>query len=651
MDFSDFFRLLDEFKNASGQEPDEIPAASISSSSASDSQFYTSIDPSEKRPAFDDFFEGGPYRTDLAKWQSLENHPEPEPVSYPYKKRSFYGDGTYDMRREAHLYTNMTSAQKDWYFWWRDQLERGNFIKTDLPYYLIYIYEKTASTAKNVSENYDTLTGFMDAHARAINPLLGDLALLLADMRFIFGLNNKGFGNWMENNVSSTYCDGYFFNAILEAKSMEDTLHLNLDTASTFCEYDILQSKGLKNPDTEKIWIQGYDLALQEADQWCRRKYKKGILAKFGPGRPKTYNFSIPRNPLQPEAFANYFQFKAKNYTGSPKFRQFMNGLLKETENTLRSIAGIPGKLRGYEIDPDLKTIVNHKLRQKLDPKYKPVLADAVSGKPGSNKPLSFDKKKIEQLRQESNAVRGALFVDENGETMIENPKMLDQAQTLIQKLDKNELSLLKSLLKKEKLKITDRRQALSYDINSKARALFHTGVLLISPDAKNVPWLEYESKWIPVFHILLMPEVPLQKPEEKQEAETSAEAQKQPDTAGSGSLPENTEKPGNTGSAESDALKDSQPASSSSLSVMDFVLALPDYQKEVLKIILSADGYAIQSGLERIAQENFTMPDLLADEINESFSDQFDDILIDTFSEPIRIEDQYVNELEECLK
>jgi hypothetical protein len=71
--------------------------------------------------------------------------------------------------------------------------------------------------------------------------------------------------------------------------------------------------------------------------------------------------------------------------------------------------------------------------------------------------------------------------------------------------------------------------------------------------------------------------------------------------------------------------------------------------QEEILHIILSQED--MSQRIEEIANAEMSMPEILIDEINDIATQYIGDILIDTFDAEMSVLEQYVNELKEAMK
>lgn len=79
------------------------------------------------------------------------------------------------------------------------------------------------------------------------------------------------------------------------------------------------------------------------------------------------------------------------------------------------------------------------------------------------------------------------------------------------------------------------------------------------------------------------------------------------------------------------------------------FIENLSIEQEKIICIIIQND--LKQEKIEKIAEENLTMPEIMLDEINELATQYLDDILIDLFGNEINILEQYKEELRKAMK
>lgn len=85
--------------------------------------------------------------------------------------------------------------------------------------------------------------------------------------------------------------------------------------------------------------------------------------------------------------------------------------------------------------------------------------------------------------------------------------------------------------------------------------------------------------------------------------------------------------------------------------SIASFLDSLEDYEKETIRVLVQEPDSDIQiQTLEEIASAQFLMPEMLADQINEKFSEYFDDLLLDTMEEIPVILDEYKEDVQDWV-
>ena len=80
-----------------------------------------------------------------------------------------------------------------------------------------------------------------------------------------------------------------------------------------------------------------------------------------------------------------------------------------------------------------------------------------------------------------------------------------------------------------------------------------------------------------------------------------------------------------------------------------EFFDSLSPYQEEIICIILSRTD--VKNRIDKIADAQMSMPEILVDEINDIASQYIGDILIDTFGDEMCILEQYEDELKKAVK
>ncbi|MBK5254038.1 MAG: TerB N-terminal domain-containing protein [Peptostreptococcaceae bacterium] len=299
-------------------------------------------------------------------------------------------------------YEAMSKGQSCWYFYWRTEVRKQNYIDTDLSYVFIYIYELLSGIGwKYPQEGYDRLTELWQAYQQRLPKLARYLHIWTFDFAYLHNLEH-----------TKTVKYDYFrlapsarIDLQIEQHRNDAPLKLPFDLINALCSYSLIGSKFYKD---------GNQLLMQNAiprvvalvDAVLRKQNSKGILDVYGPNQNKRQEYYAFTGAVCPKANEKIY-VSVKTYSSNEKLREYINELVRHAENTLRSIYAYRGRLRGVSLDEKTAAIVDAFLKKEY--------ANVKPSQPESKKKIAanLDFSNIDTLRKQSNAVRSALEVDE----------------------------------------------------------------------------------------------------------------------------------------------------------------------------------------------------------------------------------------------
>ena len=560
-------------------------------------------------------------------------------------------------------YEDMEYRQKAWYFYWRSQVRQGQFPRTDTGYLYLYCYELLSGIGvSGPAESYRRLLGLWEACSKETPVLNGSLTNWLWDFAREHDLEYTQ-PDWARDFLPS---QPTVRNLLLEEHRMDWPLKLPYPLVLALSDYDPAESRFYKDGHGELL-REALPRVLALADAALLKKGAKGILATYGPARPKkqTYVRYIGAACPGRETKETY---TIRGYVEHTKLRAYVTNLTRHTENVLRGILGVRGRLRGVELDEETAALVEAFLKKEYTPKP----AEA----PEPEKPrLELDFDSIDTLREQSNAVREALEVAEEGETpavteKVKTPAVTEKVKTpepppvkapatdvdrvlaMLRELPEGCAALLEYL--------KGRHWVCPYDpvlegavaaINDAARRqlgrplLAMEGTCLVAED-------DYVDELEHIFaHGLLNPQ-PAETPE-RPEIPQRPETPETPEIGASSEPPEppvpQRKKPesptGEPVPAGDDGLFDFAQLTGALAELLE---ALSPLQLQVLHAILTLPDP--MPALELLAEEAFTMPEMLLDELNDLAMGYLDNILIDNLAEPPCVLEEYATPLKQAV-
>lgn len=477
-------------------------------------------------------------------------------------------------------YQSMSDPQRKWYFYWRSEIRKNNYLDTDLSYIFIYIYELLNGVGyKTPGEGYTLLLEIWEAYREAF-PKLNNY---LYDWSFDFAYLNRiepSFANY----ESSFHKSSYVTDTIIEQHRQDVPLKISFELVDALCDYSIKGSKFYQSGFHE-LMKEAIPRIVSLADAFLRKKSQQGLLETFGPEQAVTKERYLYRSALCPQANQT-ISVTIKEYSSAPQLRNYVNQLVRFGENTLREIYGTKGRLRGVAIDEETGNLIASFLKRE----YGLTEIEANKGDKPAKLELNFEN--IDDLRKQSDAVRSILQVEDvDGEEMVvPTKKMLltevEEVITIYKALSENERAFLKKLYESEyeaELMPVDTQTITA--INRLADRYLQNDLISFEGDRMII-----EDDFRDEIDYLFKnpPEIEVAKENQADFNRTL--------------LPEN---------------------------LQEFVAELLPEQRQSLIAVLILKEPEIE--LERIAEEAMTMPELLIDDINALAINILGDIIIET--------------------
>lgn len=495
-------------------------------------------------------------------------------------------------------YDSMDRRQRAWYFYWRTQVRAGEYPDTALSYIFVHIYELLSGCGwEQASDGYSQLMSLWMAYRERFPKL----------DRYLFGWVFDFARLYQLDFTMPEMCNlqllgqAVITDFLLDQHSNEKPLRLSFPLICSLCDYSIMGSKFYQDGH-QQLMQEAIPRVVALADAALLKEKGRGIFAIYGPNRSKIQSYYVFQSPICPEANKR-IDLSVKAYSASTRLRNYMNQLVRYSENVLRSLYGYRGRLRGVELEPELSSLVERFLKKEYSPK------ENTEKAPPKQVEVKLDFDSIASLRAQSDAVRAALEVADEGmhkELLTELPEI----SAMFTKLSKPAQRFLLSLKATEwESSANAEVGALIEEINA-AAACFIARALIVTEAGRYIVEDDYRDELDYIF-------------ENTPESELAAQ---QETIAGTEMRNDKLD-----GIGLSEELK-------------RFFEALTDIQRQALQAILLSDHP--QEKLTELAQEAMSMPEILIDEINDVATQVLDDILIDTFDDTPTVLEQYADEL-----
>jgi hypothetical protein len=298
-------------------------------------------------------------------------------------------------------YRDMDGDQQRWYFFWRAQVRRGNYLSTDLSYIFVHVYEllnlvefpDATQAANQIKTLWQVYRGTYPQLDRYLPEWGGDLLALKVNGAIAL--------QWWENlaNVDGITIPDPVVNTIVE-KAIRSSGAADLPYKIWFLLSDYQpKNKFYQLHNTNHQIDLAYEKAIRVANQYYLRTSKKSLLDKFVSERVVTYEKNVFTSALIGYPYPRVIHLTSgRNYAGSARLANSITSIMKYAENLLRKQFRFSAKLSGVELPV--------KLAKELDIALAPPVPEPEPIR------ITLDPNRVAALHQESQAVSEMLATE-----------------------------------------------------------------------------------------------------------------------------------------------------------------------------------------------------------------------------------------------
>ncbi|MFX1423759.1 MAG: TerB N-terminal domain-containing protein [Promethearchaeota archaeon] len=368
-------------------------------------------------------------------------------------------------------YQDMTKAQLQWYFYWRNQVRRGNFLSAQIGYVMLYIYEIINDIGiENHQEGYKRLLAIWEYY-RIENPELDEyLPEWIVEYAILKEISIDGIEELYRNILKRL--DGreqrdlrYELTELLISQYHHEAFNkIPIKMIYELVRYLSFPPYTRLNDSVRTTMDQHVSIILNEVNTYYLQKYSKSLLEFHHPSKKRRIPFVLARY------FGEVDILEVKSY--SRQFLNFLDNTIKYIHNRFRDIEldTTKTRLKAEIPDPEVEAIIDYYFIDNLNatnitPKYSKLALQVQSGN------LGVDQTKIKILTKESDEIqtlltnsdiykfeleesigdleedRGEIEVNINQESAQEETIELDEWELFKSKLNDIQLKFLKSLL------------------------------------------------------------------------------------------------------------------------------------------------------------------------------------------------------------
>ena len=307
-------------------------------------------------------------------------------------------------KRYYPQYDSMTESQRKWYFYWRNEVRYERYLRSDLSYIFLYVYELINGIGwQDPQDGYYMLMEIWTAY-RSDFPKLDDyMGDWIADFVLVHQLDIP-FAELAERVPHGIFGSKDLYELELLHRFQQETIDFTLEMLAALSDYNVMRSKfylggGRKDLETYVPKV------LAVVDRYLLAKHGQRLIDYLHPGEVEKRERVLFRGALYDSSLhGKRVKIGVVPLSTHPPLRAMVTQLIRLTENTLRKLHGFKGKLRVEAVDEEIRLLVERYLEREYD-------AAQAAKRPRPS--VSIDTEKLAQLQVDSDQVRDWLTIEE----------------------------------------------------------------------------------------------------------------------------------------------------------------------------------------------------------------------------------------------
>ena len=246
-------------------------------------------------------------------------------------------------------YSQMTTQQKKYYFFWRDELRSGRFVKTDNSYVYLYVYEILNLPEKIApEEGLKLLINVWKAYRNELQGLDANFSVWVQDYCLVYGLDCPfdEIKDFLFDVITVSQFKEFYLSSLDKGGNGASAMIAYLS------DYDWRKCKyaGGDNAQMYRMHVEG---AMQRifARLLCDDVIKKGGVSRIS---RTAFPGSLCTHSVKCILEVDYYPISA-----SPELRCAVTSALKYTENKLRALLGVKSRLAIKDLPDELKSVID----------------------------------------------------------------------------------------------------------------------------------------------------------------------------------------------------------------------------------------------------------------------------------------------------
>ncbi|OMD62313.1 hypothetical protein BSK62_23335 [Paenibacillus odorifer] len=308
-------------------------------------------------------------------------------------------------------YGHMTGTQSRWYFYWRNEVRQGRYLKTDLSYIFLHVYELINGVGwTDPNDGYRQLNLIWEAYRESYKRLDQYLGGWIADFSFVHHLDVPlSIIVARSRGLAGDLAELELMRGLTTAPEQ-----LTFAVLTAMSDYDISKSKFYIGEGKEAL-KQYIPQVVALINAYVTRKHGSNLVEMFPPGPAVMRERYLFRSAVYDISLYGYsVLIPVVRISKSPPLRSLITRLFRLTENKLRELMGYRGRLKGINVDADMDDLITRFLKREY-------LKETQEDKGPT---VVIDPEKLERLQSDSEIVRTMLTVENMDEQDYEDSKL-----------------------------------------------------------------------------------------------------------------------------------------------------------------------------------------------------------------------------------
>lgn len=249
-------------------------------------------------------------------------------------------------------YTQLTQPQKNYYFYWRTMLRRGQYIKTDYSYFYLYVYE-ILNLPELISppEGLTLLVNAWKAYRKELPNIDANMALWVQDYCLVYGLSApiEEISDFIYEVISVSRFKEFYFSSYERFGA-----HGVAALLGYLSDYDWRKGK-YAGGDNKEV----YTRHLLGAMGMFMKHFLSYNFHAIEGGNILTRNDNAFRMALLTGAVKYKLEVEYRQVAEEPEARALVTSALKYTENKLRALLGVKSRLSVKELPLQYSVVID----------------------------------------------------------------------------------------------------------------------------------------------------------------------------------------------------------------------------------------------------------------------------------------------------